>query len=461
MPRSKYRNLFLIGNGFDQWQGLPTSYGRFGEYYRAHIQDTAKKLHVKTAVNESGALITPVEMIFGDIFSPSSLPDEFFGSFESSMALLDDQNIINYYPKSNRGLYALQDTVQKAQAILQKLFGDWIGSIAIDTAEPQYTFDDSCYFINFNYTDTLEKRFGVNEDVDYHIHGDAADLESMIFGHSTHPETAFKELMVQKLIRTLDGKKSKRLRGLYLIESALYETDKHVQDNIDAMCRVMMLDGVHIEDITDIYVLGHSFAEPDYEYFEFLVKATQAGCDLNKLSAWWEVQKIGLELLDEDRLLEWMHLNIVYAAQRRTRVLGKEDLRFPKAEMLERALFGETGVYTDRNGEVHKKEEENEKAKTAVHTRFLMEQAVRTKEVIEELCVLKGIRELPPDCFSVLKAADYLDGGHEPRLQDARWHISYHSDGNKARIEKVMQKAGCTNYELFKGIDECIKEFEV
>ena len=92
-----------------------------------------------------------------------------------------------------------------------------------------------------------------------YIHGDFSDTESIVFGHSTHPERAFPELMEQKFIHRVGGDKSKRFRELYLVENALYETDKQVQDNIDDLCEFMTIDGVHIEDITDIYVLGHSF----------------------------------------------------------------------------------------------------------------------------------------------------------------------------------------------------------
>lgn len=458
---SQYKKLFLIGNGFDRWQDLPTSYDRFKEYYRNNIRTVVNELRIKTSVNEEGELITPVEMIFGDISKPSALSDDFFGNFESSTALLDDQNIINHFKKTNKGIYNLQETVREAQEILQKIFSEWIRSIAIKSKKPEYKFDDSCYFINFNYTDTLEKYFGVDEGNDYHIHGDADDYEEIIFGHSTHPETAFQELMEQKLIRTFDGKKSKRLQGLYLIEDALYNTDKHVQDNIDDLCEFMILDGVHIEDITDIYVLGHSFAEPDYEYFEFLVKATQVGCDFNELSALWKIRKLGLEEINEDSLLELIQLNIVYATNHRKRVLGKEDLHFPKVEMFEQMLFGQTGVFTDGNGIVHNKDEWDKKAKDAVRKRFLMEQAFRTKGVIEEICMLKDISEIPSDCLSILKLADYIDGGHSPRCRDARWHISYFSDDDKRRIENVMQRTGCNNFELHQSIEECITGFKM
>ena len=98
----KYKKLFLIGNGFDRWQGLSTSYDQFKRYYRNNIYTVAKELHIKTTVNEAGALITPVEKIYSEIFRPEALTEEFFWNFESSTALLDDQNIIIYFQKNNR-----------------------------------------------------------------------------------------------------------------------------------------------------------------------------------------------------------------------------------------------------------------------------------------------------------------------------------------------------------------------
>lgn len=281
-----------------------------------------------------------------------------------------------------------------------------------------------------------------------------------MFGHSTHPERAFPELMEQKFIHRVGGDKSKRFRELYLVENALYETDKQVQDNIDDLCEFMTIDGVHIEDITDIYVLGHSFGEPDYEYFEFLVKATQVGIDVNKLSALWQVRNIGLQNISEDELFEWIHLNVIYATQHRRLGLQKENISFPKEEMLEKRLFGKTNVYTDGEGKIHEIDEIIPKAREAVRKRFIMEQAARTKEVIEDLCILKHVDQLPDDGYSVLAAADYIDGGHDKRVQNAKWHISYFSDKDREQIEKVMNRAGCADYKLYQSIDECIEKFE-
>ena len=458
--KGHYTKLFLIGNGFDRWQGLPTSYDNFRKYYFEHILEITKELRIKTEIDKVGNVITPVEIIFGNIFNPEALPGEFFWNFESSMALLDDQNLGLFFGKSNKGVYKMQKTLNDALDILRKTFGDWIKSILIGDKETEYRFDDSCYFINFNYTNTLEKRFQVDERNVNYIHGDFSDVESIVFGHSKHPEIAFPELMEQKLIHRIGGGKSKRLRELYLVEDALYETDKHVQDNIDALCEFMTIDGVHIEDITDIYVLGHSFGEPDYEYFEFFVKATQLGMDVNKLSALWQVRNIGLQSMSEDDLFEWIQLNIIYATQHRKIEFQRENISFPKEEMLERRLFGKTNVYTDGDGKVHELEDIIPKAQEAVHKRFVMEQAARTQEVIEELCILKKVNQIPNDCYSVFGAADYIDGGHDKRVQNAKWHISYFSAKDKQQIEKVMNRAGCTNYQLYQSIDECIENFK-
>ena len=375
------------------------------------------------------------------------------------MALLDDQNIALYFGKSYKGVYQMQETLNSALEIYRNVFGDWIKSISIEDKETGYRFDDSCHFINFNYTNTLEKRFQVDERNVNYIHGDFSDAESIVFGHSKHPEIAFPELMEQKFIHRIGGDKSKRLRELYLVENALYETDKHVQDNIDDLCEFMTLDGVHIEDITDIYVLGHSFGEPDFKYFEFLVKATQVGVDFNKLSALWQIRNIGIQNMSEAELLEWIQLNIMYTTLHRKTKLQKENISFPKEEMMEKALFGKTNVYTDGDGRVHKVEEAMQKAQDAVHKRFVMEQAARTKEVIEEFCILKQVKQLPGDCCSVLGAADYIDGGHDKRIQNAKWHISYFSDTDKEQIERVMRRVGCTDYKLYQSIDECIGTF--
>lgn len=53
-------------------------------------------------------------------------------------------------------------------------------------------------FVNFNYTDTLLKRFGVKAVNEFHIHGMANEKESIIVGHATHPEYPYEPLRMFK-----------------------------------------------------------------------------------------------------------------------------------------------------------------------------------------------------------------------------------------------------------------------
>ena len=123
-------------------------------------------------------------------------------------------------------------------------------------------------------------------------------------------------------------------------------------------------------------------------------------------------------------------------------------------------MFGKKNVYTDEDGHIHEISEALPKAQEAVHKRFLLEQAARTKEVIEELCMMKGVSKLPDNCYSILGTIDFIDGGHDKRIRDAKWHISYFNDKDKKQIEKVMNSFNCRNYELYHGIEDCIKCFK-
>lgn len=168
-----------------------------------------------------------------------------------------------------------------------------------------------------------------------------------------------------------------------------------------------------------------------------------------------------LSIQHEETLLDLIELNISYAAMHRTLALGKEDIPFPREEAFEKSMFGRSGVYKDTRGIVYDKNDVIEEAREAVHKRFLFEQSIRTKEVMNEVCSFMGIDELSEDCMSILKIADYINKGHRKRNEDATWHISYFSEKDKKHIDSIMQRTGCKSYELHQGIEECISGFRI
>ena len=450
MLRPKYKNLVIIGNGFDRWQNLPTSYEQFRLYYAANEERVMAELgmqkHTVTTKDGSEKQVTAVELIYGNPFSPDKLPYEFFWNFETALDKLNDQQLNYYFGRSKAGLVELNALVTEAQKLLRTLFCRWVREIEIRKEESGFCFPPDCFFINFNYTDTLEKRFGIERKDICHIHGNAESEESIIVGHATHPETAFRELVEQRFMTSLKPGGLPRLEGLYAIEDALYRTDKHVEDNLDRLCKVFLERGVQVEEIENIYVLGHSFGEPDLGYFAYLDQVTRCGCNFDALSAAERLDTAKLALLTygaeeaaELILMEMIQRNIEYAVHHRDRVFAEAPSLYPELDRMD----AELGVRYD-----------GAEAARAVKQRFLYEQAGRTHELLEKLAKEYGLSQVPEGCHSVLGFADFIDGGHSRRKKNANWHITYFSAEDERRIKKVMKRFGQKRVTLYPGIDK-------
>ncbi|MCD7771208.1 MAG: bacteriophage abortive infection AbiH family protein [Oscillospiraceae bacterium] len=171
--------LVIIGNGFDRWQNLDTSYSSFQKYYEDHRDEILDKLGIgKIRVFDkdgSSFDISDVELIYGNPFKPANLDDDFWWRFEDSLATIDAYRINAFFGKDDKGLKEMAKSIDNARHILNIAFASWLESIEIGEEDTGIRFGENCYFINFNYTSTLEKRFCVDSSDIYHIHGEADD----------------------------------------------------------------------------------------------------------------------------------------------------------------------------------------------------------------------------------------------------------------------------------------------
>lgn len=396
--------LIIIGNGFDIWQGNPTSYGQFQEYYLTHRDEIMKKLGIEKKVyqdNEGQKIsISDVELIYGDPFEPGELSDQFWNTFEASLSRLEAERLNLFFGKDKKGLRKMKKSIRDATRIMQEAFGNWIGEIAIDHRDAGYSFGDNCLFINFNYTDTLQKRFNVKAENIYHIHGEAKDRDTIIFGHSDHPQ------LPEEGLYQFGG----RFHGLQLLEEVLYETDKHVQDNIQTLCMFLAMHGAMPEEIKNIYVLGHSMGISDLGYFAFLA-------DVGKVQDQGEPEA---EEENEDFCpIEELHNRLQYT-------------------------INHLGYQVDRK-------ELNEEYVDAVARKYSKEQDERNQEFQKMFYKMIGKKSGLGQSKSVPEST--------PRTVDAQWHVSYFSPADKQWIEELLNKLGCRDFKLYPSIDECLIPF--
>lgn len=284
---SSVKNLVLVGNGFDIWQGLPTKMSDFKKYYRENKERIAKQLHIKPVVFtlENGYVykLNYIEMFYWFLKKKNYLKfctekyagenakyyevDEFLDKkfwfdFENNLFNLDDIIINTYYGKTKKDLKMMQLGIRDLKKLLRELFCQWIMSINVEPKQCEYNFKD-CLFINFNYTNTLRARFGVSDIRDYHIHGIASKKKSIIFGHSNHQN----DILIT--LRKTVG----RLKGLAQIAMAQFKMNKLCEVQIAKLLNFHLKYDSIMADIQNIYVAGLSCGKADFDYLQTFADA--------------------------------------------------------------------------------------------------------------------------------------------------------------------------------------------
>ncbi len=403
--------LVIVGNGFDLWQGLPTSFRDFYQYYLKNRDSILKKLHIgkNKCIYEDGEVVeySDEEVIYGDPVFPCELDYGFWGEFETSLEKIEPERLTMYYGKTRSGLRQMNKTIRNAKRIIREAFCSWISTISIEKQIPEYQFGKNVFFINFNYTPTLQKRFGVDEFNVYHIHGDLSDKKNIIFGHSGHPQMPEYSLY----------KHGGSLRSLYMIEKLLYETDKQVEENILHLCVAFAFRGIKFENIKSVYVLGHSMSSPDQEYFAFLKKMTSPGRNKKR--------KERNDASPKENALESFYRE-QYIVNHIGHQISDDQIPFEPREAI-------------------RKKRKKEHAELSAH--------------LEKKYVSFMVRHTKGKSREQIRK-EFHDFLHPIRTDQAQWHITYYNDETKRRIIKLMKKIKCNNYQLYLGIDQCLAPFK-
>lgn len=251
--------LYVIGNGFDLWHGIPSSYAQFKEYVRRHNRDLFDAV---------------------DMYLPA---DEDWNDLESALADVDVDSIIDdlghFMPAysaedwSDSGhhdfQYEVDQVVQRLSTELRARFGEWIRTLMIPmpgTATKLLKgIDVDATFLTFNYTSTLEDLYAVPDAHVLHIHGESRQKDSdLILGHAWNPVQR-RSLNDRPDIAEID---TRLMEAHGILDDYFSRTFKPSEQLIRE--HQVFFDQLGV--IETVHVLGHSLSDVDLPYFQALLR---------------------------------------------------------------------------------------------------------------------------------------------------------------------------------------------
>lgn len=257
------KTLTIIGNGFDLLHGLKTTYADFHRFMVEKNETYARCASLLEAFyhldDEDGD-----QMLWADL--------------ERALGYIDP---VATYDKCNEGMEVSEKelpmilaifedkpamTLKKCLSLLHHAFGEWLSQIDLSqTSQVGYIphFDKESTFLNFNYTETLEKVYDVCRHQITYIHGRRNSDDEIVLGHC-HPQDGGEFFSTDN--------KFYRDNAYYSIVDVSNKEMKNVEEVMlrhdDFFCKIR-------QDIRmcgkgekhRIVVLGHSYSEVDFPYF--------------------------------------------------------------------------------------------------------------------------------------------------------------------------------------------------
>lgn len=280
--------LYIIGNGFDLNHRLPTGYGHFKAYVRAHDREVYDWVEEYVPAGESWG---DMEMAFAELDT-----DNIISSLEHFMGSYADDDW------SDSGHHDFQYEVDRVAGglggTLHKLFAEWVNTIQIPDAQNAQNrlagMDTSAIYLTFNYTSTLTRVYQVPPGNILHIHGESTDADSeLVLGHGWAPEER------TSLLDAVNHEDSdhRLIEAMQSLDDYFSNTFKPSSDIIERNADFF----AGLAEVDQVVVLGHSLSPVDAPYLSAVVQA------LKHRPVYWIVAT----LPDDDLIEKTARLNAV------------------------------------------------------------------------------------------------------------------------------------------------------
>lgn len=269
----KYQTLYIIGNGFDIHHGIESSY----------------KNYLNCLKEENRGIYQKVIDFYGD--EPEK--EEWWNEFEENIGHFDLRSKIEDYGFQNQptdediekmrietlgGAYDAEDEVGGIISCIKETFHKWVDSLKPAGSGNKIKIEDKDgFFINFNYSLTLENVYNIPKENILHIHGSLNDDEYVI-GHGR----SYKDVNEESLpyLAPWDGKQDPSEYGLDAIDDEITENAriavvKQVMKAAKPVEEIIRKNnGIFkkLKSVKMVYIYGLSFSDVDKPYLVHILK---------------------------------------------------------------------------------------------------------------------------------------------------------------------------------------------
>lgn len=277
------KQLYIIGNGFDIHHGLPSRYSNYLDWLKENDLDLIERLRNYYDVDDKEwwnqfeiELGHPNMTEYIDETAFENQPD--FGS--------DDFRDRDYHT----GQFIAEDEIGSLVANIKETFSDWVESLQVPHSNKKIILNkNEAFFINFNYTDTLQKLYNIKPADILFIHGNVSSGTDLIFGHNRSYEELDNEF-APELPKPPDDLDSEDLAEWYEVDgnsgedyihqsvrgevvSQIYRLKKNTENIINENKKIFDA----LKDVQNVYIYGWSFSLVDLPYLnEVLSKVNKA-----------------------------------------------------------------------------------------------------------------------------------------------------------------------------------------
>lgn len=247
--------IVIVGNGFDVNHGLPSSYANFKEWLK------------NNDINLFDFLNTYIDV-----------KGNWWNDFERSLSEFDIPKLIRETPleKSPRDSklppsfsHPASWRLDSVRDAISLKFTEWVKTLDGVEINKKIDLPEACLYISFNYTDTLERVYGIEENKIVYIHGKASRGDKLIYGHGKSQfELEFDVMKKYNLHRSDD----------FFTAGSFGDSESELTSRVSYWQKYIQL-GLYynvlrpaVSGASNVCVYGLSFSKVDFPYLQWIVE---------------------------------------------------------------------------------------------------------------------------------------------------------------------------------------------